>query len=131
MPQKRKEKLSVPSAVEKSAVRRGLLKSGRRLMCRAKVLGKATVRVPETALSISAQIMEEGYGGIACELDPGVRRIILDLAPPGMEDQAPDRERLERALLKAGVVRPVFGLPVLRDLAQRLGIARSNAQSLL
>ena len=49
-----------------------------------------------------------------------MRRIILDLAPPGMEDQAPDRERLERALLKAGVVRPVFGLPVLRDLAQTL-----------
>ena len=58
--------LSALSAVEKSAVRRGLLKPGRRLMCRAKVLGKATVRVPETALSISAQIMEEGYGAVAC-----------------------------------------------------------------
>ena len=77
-------------------------------------------RVPDAALSISAQIMEEGYGRNCLRADPGVRRIILDLAPPGMEDQAPDRERLERALLKAGVVRPVFGLPVLRDLAQTL-----------
>ena len=89
-------------------------------MCRAKVLGKTTVRVPETALSISAQIMEEGYGAVACELDPGVRRILLDLAPPGAEDQAPDRERLERALSKAGVAKPVFGLPVLRNLANKL-----------
>jgi uncharacterized 2Fe-2S/4Fe-4S cluster protein (DUF4445 family) len=112
--------LSAPSPVEKSALRRGLLKEGTRLMCQAKVLGKAAVRVPETALSASAQIMEEGGVQGAWALDPNVRSVVLDLAPPGMEDQAGDRERLERALRKAGAAGPAFDLPVLRDLGQKL-----------
>ena len=112
--------LSAPTPVEKSAFRRGLLKEGQRLMCQTKVLGKAVVRVPETALSASAQIMEEGGVQGAWALDPNVRRVVLDLAPPSMEDQAGDRERLERALRKAGAAGPAFDLPVLRDLGQKL-----------
>ena len=112
--------LSAPTPVEKSAFRRGLLKTGQRLMCQAKVLGKAAVRVPETALSVSAQIMEEGSASRAWALDPNVRRIVLDLLLPSMEDQAGDRERLERGLREAGAADPAFDLPVLRYLGQRL-----------
>jgi len=112
-------KLNPVTAAEKAAGRRGLLKAGQRLMCQAKILGRAAVQVPETAASGSAQIMEDGRGSGSHSLDPNVRRVLLDLAPPSLEDQAGDRERLERALSADGI-NPSFDLSVLFRLGSLL-----------
>jgi uncharacterized 2Fe-2S/4Fe-4S cluster protein (DUF4445 family) len=104
------------SDVEKEARLHDGLRSGQRLACQARVLGKTTVRVPWDGI---IQVLEQGCGWALSPLDPNVRRIMVEMAPPGIESQTGDRERLENALARAGI-KCFFALPVLTDLGKKV-----------
>lgn len=111
--------LSPLSEIEEDARRMRFMGPGQRLACQVRALGRAKIRVPESALTSAAQIIADGAPIGRYPFDPNVRRVVLRLTPPNASDDIGDRERLERALADAGI-RARCTLPVLVGLGQKL-----------
>lgn len=104
-----------PTEVESDLLGADALRNGERLACRCSVEQDTTVEIPGTSvLGSSFQIL--GSGGRASKtVDPPVWKQYVELPPPTREDDAPDVERLKRAL---GDIRTEAAL--LRALPSRL-----------
>jgi uncharacterized 2Fe-2S/4Fe-4S cluster protein (DUF4445 family) len=86
--------LSPPDSRELALLSTAEIATGERLACIARITGDAEIRVRETReASILMQASAEGI-----EIDPPVRRALVSLVPPSLEDPSDDETRLLRAL---------------------------------
>lgn len=122
--------LSPLAESEQDARRLGLLGAGQRLACQVRTVGRARIRIPESALTGIAQIMADGAQIGSCPFEPNVRRVVIRLATPGVADDIGDRERLERALAETGIAAHCT-LPVLARLGQKLRELRFHCAVIL
>ena len=93
------------------------LAEGWRLACQATVVGEALVRVPFGSLqTVLSGVREAG------RLQPGVRKVYVQLPQPSVADQRPDTARL-RAALAAVAPNLTLRLEAARDLGRVLRAA--------
>jgi len=99
------------------------------LACTARLAGDATITIPPKAERDRA-IVETPSARAAAEVTlnwpryPALRRVYLELPPPTLEDNAPDLERLRRALSQqVGVDQLRLDLAQVRELA---GVLRQD-----
>ncbi len=105
-----------PSALDVQTFREEERQAGWRLACQTRVGGAMVVEVPAASLFASVcRIQEASATGEVEEIEPAVRKVYVELAPPTQEEDAPDLLRLERqiGLFEADV-------HVLRDLPRTL-----------
>jgi uncharacterized 2Fe-2S/4Fe-4S cluster protein (DUF4445 family) len=109
------------NACEATPVERSLLSDreiaeGYRLACQSRVCGPMTVDVPDMSVLASTFQILGGATGRAMDVsDVAVRKRYIELPPPGREDEAPDVDRIQRAVGPFGL-----DLKLLRDLPGRL-----------
>ncbi|MBS0254707.1 MAG: DUF4445 domain-containing protein [Proteobacteria bacterium] len=87
---------------EEKAAKRGDLKPGRRLACRAQVCGDVVIAVPEDARENRSTISKASTGFTTAH-DPAVRLHMCELPEPQLDDNPSDAEALEAALAALGV----------------------------
>lgn len=115
------------------------LEEGWALGCQAVIKGDAVIFVPEQD-KVEAKLITKTVGAerialaaeFSGELDPAVRRVHTTIAPPSLEDQTTDWDRLLRELALQHNVRNVTAsLPMLRSLARDLRDADWNVTAVL
>jgi len=89
-----------------------------RLACQTRVTGDMTVVIPRETLLVDQQILEEGVE-VRVALAPGVRRVPVRLAEPGVADQRADADRVLDALADQGVDARI-DIAAARELPDRL-----------
>ena len=94
--------LSAWTESEERAARRGDLKPGRRLACRAQVLGDVVVEVPHDARHHVSSISKDSTG-FETDLDPAIKLFMVKLPVPRLDDNPSDTEALIAALREFGV----------------------------
>lgn len=87
---------------EEKAAKRGDLKPGRRLACRAQVLGDVVVEVPGDARHQVSSISKDSTG-FETELDPAIKLFMVKLPVPELDDNPSDGDALVEALRQFGV----------------------------
>jgi uncharacterized 2Fe-2S/4Fe-4S cluster protein (DUF4445 family) len=87
------------TTADRKQLRADELEGGWRLSCQAKVYEDTTVNVPELLRVPKAATM--GVNRLVL-LDPNVRKVLLELTQPSLEDQRSDLERLRDALTAEG-----------------------------
>lgn len=87
---------------EEKAAGRGDLKPGRRLACRAQVLGDVVIEVPSDARHQVSSISKDSTG-FDTALDPAIKLFMVKLPVPQMDDNPSDTEALVAALREFGV----------------------------
>lgn len=111
--------LSLPTSAEHNIFSDAELADGYRLACQAVALTNAKIDVPSESLSTPQRLQIEGHE-IPVKLDPLVRPVDVQLARPALHDLRSDTVRVRDALREVGCDAVRFGLPLLRDLADRL-----------
>lgn len=104
------------TAADHNTFAAGELADGWRLSCRAEVQGDLVCDVPRLMGNPKAALMGAGRHVI---LNPNVHKVYLELAPPTLADQRPDRQRVEEALHKEGFD-ITMSLAVMRQLPKAL-----------
>jgi len=89
--------LSAPGEAEARAARRGVLHAGRRLACRAQILGDVVIDVPADS-QVHGAIMAKAGTAIDLPLIPPVRLIMVTVPRPALDDNPADAESLIAAL---------------------------------
>jgi len=89
--------LSPPGELEAEFAAREGLAAGRRLGCACRISGDAVIDVPAESL-LHRQIVRKEAEHRAVEIDRVVRLHYVEMAPPSIEDQRSDLERLQAAL---------------------------------
>ena len=98
----------------------GRLAAGRRLSCQARIGGDLVVDVPEES-QMHRQIVRKRADARTVELDPVVRPMYVEIAPPDMNEPAAHLRRLEAALKETwGVEVNGVDVHVLRKLHKTL-----------
>jgi uncharacterized 2Fe-2S/4Fe-4S cluster protein (DUF4445 family) len=87
---------------EERAAKRGDLKPGRRLACRAQVLGDVVVEVPGDARHQVSSISKDSTG-FETELKPAIKLYMCKLPMPELDHNPSDGEALVEALREFGV----------------------------
>jgi uncharacterized 2Fe-2S/4Fe-4S cluster protein (DUF4445 family) len=116
--------ISPPTQAEREALKPSQLEAGVRLACQVRPLGDVLVAVEEHG---PAHIVSEGLD-VRVSLAPSVRKRLVHLPPPSLDDQRPDLERSIAALSPAR--RGLPGSPdlgLLRSLPGALRSAKSAA----
>ncbi len=102
------------------------LQKGMVLSCQAIVTGDVTVRIPEETLEKKLKAVGMGkeatekLSGLVLTPDPMVKKYILEMAPPSLDDTVSDLERLKRGLKQNGcdIERMSASIRVMRQLTQ-------------
>lgn len=89
--------LSAPGEAEARATRRGVLHAGRRLACRAQILGDVVIDVPADS-QVHGAIMAKAGTAIDLPLIPPVRLIMVTVPRPALDDNPADAQSLIAAL---------------------------------
>ncbi|MDE2437667.1 MAG: 2Fe-2S iron-sulfur cluster binding domain-containing protein, partial [Sphingomonadales bacterium] len=87
---------------EERAAKRGDLKPGRRLACRAEVLGDVVIEVPSDARHQVSSISKDSTG-FETDLDPAIKLYMCKLPVPQLDDNPSDTEALVGALREFGI----------------------------
>jgi uncharacterized 2Fe-2S/4Fe-4S cluster protein (DUF4445 family) len=88
-----------PTEAERAAFSDEEIAEGFRLACQSPVCGPTTIEVLETSILASAfQILGGARDGPADVSDAAVRKRYIELSAPGREDEAPDIDRIQRAI---------------------------------
>lgn len=87
---------------EERALKRGDLKPGRRLACRANVLGDVVIEVPSEARHQASSISKDSTG-FETELNPAIKLYMCKLPVPQLDDNPSDTEALIAALREFGL----------------------------
>lgn len=87
---------------EERAAKRGDLKPGRRLACRAQVLGDVVVEVPSDARHQVSSISKDSTG-FETELKPAIKLYMCKLPMPELDHNPSDGEALIEALREFGI----------------------------
>ena len=98
----KEDHLSAWTDSEERAAKRGDLKPGRRLACRAQVLGDVVVEVPQDARHQVSSISKDSTG-FETDLDPAIKLFMVKLPVPQLDDNPSDTEALIAALREFGV----------------------------
>jgi uncharacterized 2Fe-2S/4Fe-4S cluster protein (DUF4445 family) len=120
------EALSGFTDSEKKAVEKGLMREGRRLACRAQILGDALIEVPSDARQHQSVISKAGTA-IDCAIKPAISLFMCELPKPELDDNPSDGEALQDALRAFGVE----ARPGLRALTKLQPILASNERQLI
>ena len=89
--------VSPPNDTEEGVLGLDDVAAGWRLACQTHIASDVRVHVPPDSLVAAQRTQTEGQGQ-ATELDPAVRALQVDLAPPTLEDLRSDASRLRDAL---------------------------------
>jgi uncharacterized 2Fe-2S/4Fe-4S cluster protein (DUF4445 family) len=118
---KGKELLSDPTYEEKRFLTALDLKLGYRLACQAKVLikGPIVVEVPLLSKGGRYRLQVEGIE-TPIRLYPSMRKVVLKIAPPTLEEPRSDLDSLFKSLTRLGIRAKDVELTCLRSLAVRL-----------
>lgn len=111
---------------EERAAKRGDLKPGRRLACRAHVLGDVVVEVPGDARHQVSSISKDSTG-FDTELDPAIKLYMCKLPVPELDNNPSDGEALVEALREFGIETQ----PEHRPLMKLQGILAQNERELI
>ena len=111
---------------ETKALERGLMRSGRRLACRAQVHGDVVIEVPADARQ-HRSVISKASSGFTTDLDPAIRLYMCELPKPEMDDNPSDAEALIEALRGFGVE----ATPELRTLQKLQPILAQNERQLI
>ena len=87
---------------EERAAKRGDLKPGRRLACRAQVCGDVVIEVPNDARQHGSSISKASTG-FSTALKPAVKLYMCELPVPQLDDNPSDTEALVAALAEFGI----------------------------
>ena len=105
-----------PGERERACLSASDLDQGWRLACQAPIPATTTIHVPETSLfGGQHQILAERQQGVAQDVNPAVRKLYVEMAPPTLAQCEADLTRLERHIGAAKV-----DLSLLRCLPSRL-----------
>ena len=103
------------------------LNQGWRLACQTEIRADTVIHVPEgSRLAGQHQIVIESQTEESTKLQPGVRKVYVELPEPSLADNQADRLRLE-----AAVGRLDCDLPLLRELPQKLRKASFQGTAVL
>ncbi len=108
-------RLSQPSLEEEAALSPEELADGYRLACQSIPRGDVKIHIPPESLTAPQRLQLEGQE-TGVEVDPLVRPMDLQLAPPTNEDLRGDDERLAQALEEAGAAPGRYSTALLREL---------------
>lgn len=109
------EGVKEPSLADGQHFSKDELEKGVRLSCQTAVTGDVTCLVPEDSQSFDARIMTEGKAG-AFRLDPGLKKICLELPEPETGQNYFDIEVLISELSKKGFPVAEFNFSLLKDI---------------
>ena len=98
------------------------------LACRTKVQGDVAASIPPEAIERKMKVAGMGeelsiqFKGLVSQIEPMLKEIPLELAPPTLDDSVSDLDRLNRGLKKAGcdVTRLNVGLKVMQELSNTM-----------
>jgi len=85
------------SAEQKERIGAELYEQGYRLACQTRITSDMTIVVPRESRLFEQKILTEGADR-ATAVQPNVRKVHIEEAPPTLEDQACDADRLLRAI---------------------------------
>jgi len=91
--------LSPLNDAEKKALTAQERKDGYRLACQAKIHGDVVIFVPEES-RLSKQVVRKEAGEISVALKPAVKKYLVQIVPPSLDDSMGCWERLQAALKK-------------------------------
>ncbi|MCL5105230.1 MAG: ASKHA domain-containing protein [Armatimonadetes bacterium] len=91
------------------------LAAGVRLACQMKIAGEMTVTIPDTSRSLVQKILSQGVLR-ECEVRSGVSKVYCELAPPHLEDERAEFERIA-AYLAARDIKLKPNLNVIREIS--------------
>ena len=115
-----KKNLGSLTEIEQSLLSPEEISAGHRLACRASVNGDVTVRIPEESRTGKQRLQTEGITTRA-KLDPLVRKYLVRLSVPTLEDNRSDADRLlEKLRIKHQLKNLHFRLRVLQQLPPKL-----------
>jgi uncharacterized 2Fe-2S/4Fe-4S cluster protein (DUF4445 family) len=115
------EGVSPPDEIEKSFLSGDELERGIRLGCRAHITGPCTVYLDTAEIENLPELQTSPVRPLVSTPDPPVRVQPLTLAPPTLEDQRTDEERLWAALTEGrGASEPGLAPELLRELPSAL-----------
>lgn len=89
--------LSDLSETERECQESGLLKTGNRFSCQAKILADVRIDVPPDS-QLHQQVVRKEYEAHPIELDPVIRLYFVQVREPGLEKAEGDLQRLKQAL---------------------------------
>lgn len=92
---------------------------GMRLACRTRVDRPMSVLINPGLRVLGGKILVDGVDR-SFDLDPTVMKTYVELPPPTLEDQAPDQQRIARAMGCMDGTSPHFDLDLLRELHGKL-----------
>lgn len=105
-----------PDAVERRLLKPDEIDAGARLACRTKVTGDIRVTIPEESRSRVQKILSRGALRDV-DVVSGVKKVYCELAPPSLNDETAEFERLAAYVRTAGVrLKP--NLDVVRGLSR-------------
>jgi len=88
---------------EKKAIHDGEMEAGRRLSCRAKVMGDLVVEIPDSARETETAIKKQSTV-FETDINPSVKLHMVKPDVPTLEDNPSDGEALSEALAESGVI---------------------------
>jgi len=113
-------RVPAPTQAEKDLLSPEELAAGYRLACQLRVIDDLRIHIPPESLSTAQRAQVVGQE-LAMELDPPVRPVELEIAPPTLTDLRADTDRFRDALSTINGQRCIrLGWPVLRDLSTHL-----------
>ena len=89
--------LSEPDSVERRFLSDEDIDMGMRLACRSRIVGEVRVMIPETSRSMVQKILSHSVLR-SCTPMPGINKIYCEMAPPSLNDEQAEFERLAGAL---------------------------------
>jgi uncharacterized 2Fe-2S/4Fe-4S cluster protein (DUF4445 family) len=119
--------VSSPTSAEENTFTAAELANGYRLACQTVPLGDVKIDIPAESLSTPQRLQIEGQE-LPVTINPSVRPVDLELAPPSLHDLRSDTTRLRAALTEEGHASVRFGMPVLADLSSQLRATRWSAR---
>jgi uncharacterized 2Fe-2S/4Fe-4S cluster protein (DUF4445 family) len=101
---------------------------GARLACLARITGPITIEIPENSLFQTHQQILTGDTGDKCEVDPRVRKAVIQIPPSSPHETRSDLERLQEAGISAPLTLfALRSLPgVLRSAGGRLTVVQAD-----
>jgi len=110
--------LAEPDPAERRLLTDSEIAEGIRLACRTRVIGQITATIPAASRSLVQKILSHGVLR-ECEINSGVTKVYCEPAPPSLEDERAEFERLADLLLARDIaLRP--NLSVVRGISALL-----------
>jgi uncharacterized 2Fe-2S/4Fe-4S cluster protein (DUF4445 family) len=122
--------VNVPTGTERDALTAEELASGYRLACQVVPCSDLAVDIPPGSLTAPQRLQVEGHER-RVRLNPGIKYLDLEIAPPSLQDLGSDASRAKQNLQTAGYGGVKIGFPVLEELSDTLRQNKWSARFVL